>query len=467
MAQALGVEPLPDKRISKSSLVIRGRTFKTQKEMLETFGVPYNTFRARRRRGLSIEQSLGLKASPSSKRKSNKGGSLPKDAGKRQPIPVAVAGKTFRSISSCAKHYNIKSSILHKRLKLGWTPEQAVGIDPREKRLIGQSSAIQIRVAGEPFESLAKCATRFGISRATLSERLRKGWTPEQAVGLEDRKEVGGNRKKIECAGVVYASYAALARAYGVPYWNVRDRISLYGYTPEQAVGLDKSREFLREFEVAGQVYRSFSDACFAYDVDPAVAKKRLESGWSIAEALGLEDGPASNFIEFQGRKFNSMSELARTYGIPGEKVINRRSLGWTLEEALGIVERVSPMFGRYNEVYFEKYPKHKQNPSSLYFMRIADDQNGQTFYKIGITSASIEQRIASLKKNRLGVEVICSISLPLYQAWLLEQLLFDEYSGQRFTSEGVVFAGRTECFRFSDYQAEEVQRMILGFSEN
>ena len=69
MEQCLGLEEVPDKRIGNTKnrgkpVEVEGKKFDSQREACRHYKVNIQTFQARKRRGLAIEQCLGLEEVP-------------------------------------------------------------------------------------------------------------------------------------------------------------------------------------------------------------------------------------------------------------------------------------------------------------------------------------------------------------------------------------------------------------------
>jgi integrase len=62
------------------------------------------------------------------------------------------------------------------------TPELAVELEPRPKK---NSIGFSITVEGVTYPSHEKAALAYGVCRSAISSRIRKGYSPEQAVGIE------------------------------------------------------------------------------------------------------------------------------------------------------------------------------------------------------------------------------------------------------------------------------------------
>lgn len=87
-------------------------------------------------------------------------------------------------------------------------------------------------VAGKPYANKAEVARAFGIAPATLYNKLKKGWTYEQAVGLEEYVP-----PKVIYKDKEYDSEQALAESFGVVYTTYKSRLS-HGWTQDEALGV-------------------------------------------------------------------------------------------------------------------------------------------------------------------------------------------------------------------------------------
>ena len=74
--------------------------------------------------------------------------------------------------------------------RYGWTPEEAVGLEPRlpyKNKPYPLERRATLTVGGET-KTIRDWAAEIGIREATLYQRVHSGWTPEQAVGRAPRK---------------------------------------------------------------------------------------------------------------------------------------------------------------------------------------------------------------------------------------------------------------------------------------
>ena len=78
---------------------------------------------------------------------------------------------------------------------------------------------------GKSYSSIAELAQPFNLHPSSVGRRLRDGWTPEQAVGIQARKRLG-HPNRVSFQGVHYRDLVELAKAYGVDPRNLRFRLS-------------------------------------------------------------------------------------------------------------------------------------------------------------------------------------------------------------------------------------------------
>lgn len=91
---------------------------------------------------------------------------------------------------------------------------------------------------------------------------------------------------------------------------------------------------------------------------------------------------------------------------------------------------------GGYNEILFKRKPFLKDKKAKLYYLKINDGQ----YYKIGITTVNVNNRISGLKndskKEAKKFEIISTNEYNLYDAFTIEQKILSDFKEFRiFTS--------------------------------
>lgn len=149
---------------------------------------------------------------------------------------VTVNHISYQSVRAAAEAHGLAHGNVTRRLLNGWTVEQAFELEPAPRRKA--PNAATLTTAKGVFSSIRDAAVTYGIEEVTLAQRLRLGWSDRQAVGEEPppRKRTGRG-KKIVCESIEYLTVNDLADAYGVNRIRTRKRLRS-GWTSEEAVGV-------------------------------------------------------------------------------------------------------------------------------------------------------------------------------------------------------------------------------------
>ena len=151
--------------MAKSKSFIVGNThYNSIRELAEAYGLNYRTVSNRiSRSGQSPEEAVGL--------------SLPEPGHKK---PIVIHGSTYPSVNAAARQFGVASSLVHERLKRGYSPEDAVS-----KIRLGKDRGIPVKVGKQKFQSLKLAAQHFGISESVVRYRYKKQWRITQIFELE------------------------------------------------------------------------------------------------------------------------------------------------------------------------------------------------------------------------------------------------------------------------------------------
>ncbi len=152
--------------------------------------------------------------------------------------PITVDGITFSSLRQAAAHFGQNYGNSAWRMKAGWSPEEALGLKAHKRKMLREGK--QLVTSAGTFRTTQDAAERFEIDYATLQRRIELGWTPDQAVGLVVHNRPPRATNLVTCAGNSYPNAWALARAYGKGQKLVAKRIKC-GWTPEQAVEIEEA----------------------------------------------------------------------------------------------------------------------------------------------------------------------------------------------------------------------------------
>jgi hypothetical protein len=306
---------------------------------------------------------------------------------------VFVTSVGVFTVIEASKRFGIKSGTLHYRLNHGWTPDEVIGIVDRKEADI---AAIRIGwVYGWFCNTKKRCVyvgrTIQGIAKRTADHirsaesgsiaplhesirklgddnfEVRKLWKgPASDLSRQERKfiekhktliedgglnvhssGVGGRYfgKSVTVEGVSYNSLAELCRVYGAEYSTIHQRITVCGWTLEEALDLEKRDNRCVEVAVDGRVFSSLKNACEYYGAKYDLVCSRVGSGWSVEDAIKKKDAawiPTVVEVSVNGRrlKFQSMAEAWEKLanGVKYGTYWQRVKRGASHEKALGLI---------------------------------------------------------------------------------------------------------------------------------
>ncbi len=170
-SQAFNFES-PPKRKSRSgiSFFVDDKYFETIIEACKFFNVNRDLYFDRKKRGWTTEQIFGVHTPPPKKKPNAK--------------VFKVGGKFFSSMESATQYYGLYQHAISFRLKAGWTPEEACGLVKRI-RVGNYHNAKPITVEGIKYSSISKASQAYDLRHQRVFRRLKAGWSVNQAFGLE------------------------------------------------------------------------------------------------------------------------------------------------------------------------------------------------------------------------------------------------------------------------------------------
>ena len=335
-----------------------------------------------------------------------------------------IYGRKFYSKAAMAEEYKVSASTITRRFQRGLRGEQLVA---RKQLATPPPPRQRITINGIGYKSVTEACNQLDVPQATFYERLRRGATLQQALGLSplaDGRKKSDNKKnhklrkknstKIKVQGVEYHTYVALADAYKLPRPTVYQRIKVYGYSPLEAV--TSSGKF-SPIIVNGRKYRSRRAAAKAHGVSPEIFSVRMQLGQTPEEALRLELRAEFREVRYDGVLYRDLKQLAENFNIPPATLRARIRGGMSIPEAITAGVRI-PSCGRYSLKKIRANPNLAWSPAFLYFARIV--VKGVTTHKIGITTRSPKHRLTGCVIQ----EIIKSISGTLLNCYILEQKL-------------------------------------------
>jgi len=255
-----------------------------------------------------------------------------------------VEGEEYFGLASLADAYGIVEVTMQKRMQSGrWTIEQACGLEPPPEYT---KSGISINIDGRDFGSISEACNFYSVDPRVVDMRLKRlGWSIEEALDPKKRE-----RAEFLVGDFVFNSLNEACRHFGLNYKKIESRIR-NGWTINEAFDLEErpapkrkkraQRTERRRLVLEGEEYSSLAEVAKAYNLITSTLSYRLLNEWSLEQAVGLEPPPNKNpfsiSIEFNGITFQSRAEICKHYGINESTFRFRLNSGWTIAQAVDL----------------------------------------------------------------------------------------------------------------------------------
>lgn len=182
---------------------------------------------------------------------------------------------------------------------------------------------------GNQYPTTSAMCTYWGIPRTTYTQRIKRGWTVEEAL-----TDTGQCERFIPCTdhtGRKFPSLNAMCRFWYVAKNTYNDRRER-GWTLEEALtGTGPYRQGTPCTDHLGQTFTSKAAMCEHWGTTRDSYDARLKRGWTLEEAL---NGRRS-CSDHTGQTFPSQAAMCRHWGINHHTFSMRIARGLTVEQAL------------------------------------------------------------------------------------------------------------------------------------
>jgi transposase len=378
LRQALEIDKRPPRDFTRISIVVdhKTMTFRSFAAAATHFGVNEQTaYQRHYYRGWSLQEAFGV---------------TPKHIRHSQckELVCTLNGTTrrFTSHKEAAESHGIDPNLFTRRLNLqGWTLEEALELVPRrEQKRFSKSVTIFERGVQTTFRSLGMAAKHYGIEYHTAWSRHKKGWTHEQALGLEPAplngrscfgeiylitqsstgmRYVGQTITSIEKRWLGHVKQAQLGRSTPL-HQAIRE--SSHSDFVIQRVATAENRHELNQlerdwvasldsffpngfnvtkgggagpirtatFRIDGVEFDSVAQACRHFGISNQVIRDRRErQGLPIEEAFKVDIYKGKQIV-VRGIKFASRTEAIQHFGVDDGLVRKRLDMGWSIEDS-------------------------------------------------------------------------------------------------------------------------------------
>lgn len=301
-----------------------GNKFKSMIEMCKYWGVSMETYNKRKKKELPLEQCLSTELLPN----------------ENKQIIIDHLGNEFKTVKEMCKHWKISTSAYYDRKLKGLSLEQCLST-----KHISCSANIVIDHLGNEFKSITEMCKYWNVSYSAYSGRIESNYTQEEAL-TKDRIITGGFREstvvsleeRTDHLGNVFKSMAEMCK-----YWNIktntyRERLNR-GYTKKESLTLTDEEIALRNrspysleerTDHLGNVFTSINNMCKYWNISVITYKKRKKLGLSKKDCLILP-----KIYDHLNNEFDSVPKMCKYWNIPLSTYRKRINDGMNIKEAL------------------------------------------------------------------------------------------------------------------------------------
>lgn len=241
-------------------------------------------------------------------------------------------GNEFPSRTAMLKHYGLSDvAYLYRLNKMGWSLEKTLTTPPDP----GHATAVKCTDhLGNEFASKNDMCSYWNIPRTMFFRRLRDGWTQEQALTTPP-KRTNPKTPVTDHLGHKFASVEEMCQ-----YWNT-SKVNYIAnirnnYSKKDALTKPTTEYICKDH--LGNHYDSINDMCRHYGITKTVLRSRLELGWTLKEILTKPNKIIldTEVEDHLGNKFKTLDDMLEHYHISYSLWTHRRKkLKLSLEETL------------------------------------------------------------------------------------------------------------------------------------
>ena len=122
-------------------------------------------------------------------------------------VPIKCNGLEFPSVAAMCTHFGVERFKTHSRIQRGWTPEEAVGLVPKEGSKFRPK---EVTIHGVEYPNMTIAAASLGVKLATVKARIEDGYSVEDAFIGNLKPRTGTHGTKVCFEGKQFPSIDAL-----------------------------------------------------------------------------------------------------------------------------------------------------------------------------------------------------------------------------------------------------------------
>jgi hypothetical protein len=247
--------------------------------------------------------------------------------------PVTFADVTYRSLAELAKAHNLAHGTFRQRLRCGWTIEQALEIEARPGSEVG--------TVGRVYKILHVSTGKvyIGITQSTIDKRWQRHIS---AANSSDRHSPNSLQAAIRLHGEAAFTRTQVAVAFSLDELTTLERKYIDEFQSLAPRGFNLVRggygvqSYGKSVTANGTTYPSLAAACREHNLTVACVRKRLTLGWGLEKALATSARrKRANEVSLNGVTYRSETELAKAFGVNPDTYRKRKMQGLSIEACL------------------------------------------------------------------------------------------------------------------------------------
>ena len=242
-------------------------------------------------------------------------------------------GNKFESVATMCRFWGIDRRTYQARIKLGWSVERALTTPVGENEK-GKTVTDHL---GNEFKSIEAMCKFWNIKRNIYVKRIRRGWSVEDALTTPVDEVKAKGKMITDHLGNEFETITAMCKFWGIEKHIYGGRIKR-GWSVEKALTtpVDELKKAVTDH--LGNKFKSITAMCKFWGIDKPIYDGRIKLGWSVERTLTTPvDELKKTVIDHLGNEFESIITMCKFWGIDRSTYQSRIDSGWTLEEALTI----------------------------------------------------------------------------------------------------------------------------------
>lgn len=247
---------------------------------------------------------------------------------------VTCRGKTYPSIAALARKYSLNAGTVTSRIQRGMSPEQAATA-PILKYQANKPGTIYL------ITNLVTGLKYVGLTKSTIGSRL-KAHFKASAIGRGSAESLHEAMRKFPRAAfrieeIDHAKDSNQLEKLEQHYIARYNTMYPLGYN-QNIGGAASGGQLKKNFKVGKKSFESYAEACRYYGIDEGTCMNRLKRGWSVKKAVTT---PPENFDKSQkaeafGRTYPSLRAASEENNADYKKVFHHvKYMGETPEQAI------------------------------------------------------------------------------------------------------------------------------------